>query len=116
MDLTSPVTGMAITGLTSPTYSIDVDTAPTSNGKQWYVSALGGTQAGVSANSIGFPFTVSLFRPAAIKLYNAAVAAIVGMAPSAPKNVNKIITRKGVLINAVGGMSMLNITTTLRFL
>jgi hypothetical protein len=47
ISVTSPITGGAQTGLTSPTYTVVTDTAPPGNpGKQVAVTALGGTQAG----------------------------------------------------------------------
>jgi hypothetical protein len=59
---TSPVTGSAVTGLTSPTYTLTADTAPTSVGKQYAVTTLGGTQTGVRTHSISSPFTITWFR------------------------------------------------------
>lgn len=61
--LSSPVTGAAQTSLTSPTQTVIVDNAPAVNAKQWYVSALGGTQTGVSISSQSAPFTICMFRP-----------------------------------------------------
>lgn len=47
--LSSPVTGGAQTGFTSPTYTLTADTPPAgSGGKQYAATALGGTQAGVT--------------------------------------------------------------------
>lgn len=37
----SPVTGAAVTGLTSPTYSLTTDVAPSLNGKQYAITAVG---------------------------------------------------------------------------
>lgn len=62
--LTTPVTGQAQTGFTSPTYTIAADTPPAINAKQYVVTALGGTQTGATASSVSSPFTVSMFRPA----------------------------------------------------
>lgn len=63
ISLTSPITGSAQTGLTSPTYTLTGDVAPDVNGKQWAVTALGGTQTGVSAHTISAPFTITVTRP-----------------------------------------------------
>lgn len=104
-DLTSPVTGGAQVGLTSPTYTIEVDSPPSLNAKQWYVSALGGTQSGVNTHSVSSPFTVSLFRPAVLKQLTSAALAALGTI-DAPKNTYKIIVRKGGTINAVGGKAI----------
>lgn len=55
--LTSPITGAAQTGFTSPTYTLTSDLAPDNNGKQVAVTALGGTQVGVTTHSVAAPFT-----------------------------------------------------------
>lgn len=93
---TSPVTGSAQTGLTSPTYTIVTDSPPDNNGKQVYVSALGGTQPGVLAHSVAAPFTGSMFRPKTLKVL-APVNPVTGVLRSVPMNTYKAITRKGVL-------------------
>lgn len=94
--LSTPITGSAQTGLTSPTYTIVADTAPDVNGKQYYVSALGGTQSGVLAHTVAAPFTVSMFKPKVLKTL-APVNAVTGVLRSVPMNSYKVITRKGVL-------------------
>lgn len=91
----SPVTGGPQTGFTSPTYTIGADTAPDVNAKQWYVSALGGTQAGVSVHSIAAPFTVAMFRPKVFKVLKPVNSQ--NVLPEVPYNTFKVITRKGVL-------------------
>lgn len=93
---TSPITGSAQTGLTSPTFTIAADSAPDSNGKQVYVSALGGTQPGVLAHSVAAPFTLSMFRPKVLKTL-APVNPVTGALRSVPMNTYKVLTRKGVL-------------------
>lgn len=93
---TSPVTGSAQTGLTSPTYTIAADSNPANNAKQYYVSALGGTQTGVLAHTVAAPFTLSMFRPVALKTLTP-VNPVTGVLRSIPMNTYKVITRKGVL-------------------
>lgn len=93
---TSPITGSAQTGLTSPTYTIVTDANPDINGKQVYVSALGGTQPGVVAHSVAAPFTQSMFRPKVLKTL-APVNPVTGVLRAVPVNTYKVITRKGVL-------------------
>ena len=93
---TSPVTGSTQTGLTSPTYTIAADSNPDNNGKQYYVSALGGTQTGVLSHSVAAPFTLSMFRPKSLKVL-APVNPVTGVLRSVPMNTYKVITRKGVL-------------------
>lgn len=93
---TTPITGSTQTGLTSPTYTIAQDSNPDNNGKQYYVSALGGTQTGVTAHSVASPFTVSAFRPKVLKTLGP-VNPVTGELRSVPMNTYKVITRKGVL-------------------
>jgi hypothetical protein len=91
----SPVTGAAITGLTSPTYTIVADVAPNINGKQYAVSALGGTQTGVDINTVSKPFTITFFRPAVLRTLPQANP-VTGVIKNVPMNTYKLITRKGV--------------------
>jgi hypothetical protein len=94
--LSSPVTGGAQTGLTSPTYTLATDTAPSNTGKQYAVSALGGTQSGVdTSSSPSRPFTITLSRPAVLRQLPG-VNAVTGLLSNVPRNVYKIIARKGV--------------------
>lgn len=93
---TTPVTGAAQTGLTTPTYTLTLDTAPDSNGKQHAVTALGGTQTGVSAHSVGSPFTITFTRPKVMKTLGS-VNPITGVIREVPRNNYGLLTRKGVL-------------------
>lgn len=91
----SPVTGGAQTGFTSPTYTLSIDQAVSVFSKQYYVSALGGTQAGVTVHSASLPFTVSAFRPPNISVLGAANP-VTGVIRNVPKNKYKWKVRKGV--------------------
>lgn len=93
---TSPVTGGTSTVLTSPTFTLVQDTAPAQNAKQYYVSALGGTQTGVLAHSVAAPFTGTMFRPATLKSLSP-VNPVTGVLRAVPMNDYTVITRKGVL-------------------
>lgn len=95
----SPITGAPGTGLTSPTYTLVADAAPAQNAKQWYVSALGGTQTGVVVSSVNMPFTITVYKPAVFARIPP-VNPITGVLPSAGKNVHAVITRKGVVVLA----------------
>lgn len=94
----SPVTGAAMTGLTSPTYTLSADNAVKPNAKSYTISALGGTQAGVTTHSIASPFTLSMIRPTVFKLLGSPNAA--GVIRAFPKNSFDIICRKGVSVLA----------------
>lgn len=92
---TSPITGATVAGLTTPTYTIVTDVAPSINGKQYAVSALGGTQTNVDVNTVSKPFSISFFRPAVLKVLPQANP-VTGVIKSVPMNTYKLITRKGV--------------------
>lgn len=91
---TSPVVGSAVTGLTSPTYTLTADIAPAPTGKQYAVTAIGGTQTGVRTHSISSPFTISWFRDPQFKqlppLSNN------GQLPSVPMNKHRFVMRIGL--------------------
>lgn len=91
---TSPVTGGAQTGLTSPTYTLTADVAPDVNGKQHAVTTLGGTQTGVRTHSVSDPFTVTFTRPKVPKTLPSANP-VTGKFASIPRNTYGIIVRKG---------------------
>jgi hypothetical protein len=93
--LTSPITGGAQTGFTSPTYTHVADVAPDVNGRQVAVTALGGTQVGATVHTVASPFTVTIVRPKSFKTLSPVVPNT-GLLPSVPKNSWKIIVRKGV--------------------
>lgn len=95
---TTPITGAAQTGFTSPTYTISADTYPGVNGKQHAITALGGTQVGVRSHSVSDPFTVSAGRPTSLRSLPAVNGN--GGYSSVPRNTYFIITRKGVNIAA----------------
>lgn len=94
--LSSPITGAAQTGFTSPTYTHIADVAPDVNGKQVAVSALGGTQAGVTAHSVASPFTITFVRPKVFRVLGKPNPTT-GLIKDVPRNTYKTITRKGVL-------------------
>ncbi len=93
---TTPVTGAAQTGFTSPTYTITADTPPDINAKQFVVTALGGTQVGVTAHSVSSPFTLTMFRPKVFKSLGNPNPNT-GVISNVPRNVYKVICRKGML-------------------
>jgi hypothetical protein len=94
--LSSPVTGGAQTGFTSPTYTVVADTPPNSYSKQYAVTALGGTQALVDVHGASKPFTVTFQRPNNIR--SAPVPnPVTGVMPNSPRNVYSVVVRKGMI-------------------
>lgn len=91
----SPLTGAAVTGLTTPTYTLTTDVAPSVNGKQYAVTALGGTQTSVDVHTVSKPFSISFFRPMSLKALPQANP-VTGVIKNVPMNQYKLITRKGV--------------------
>lgn len=98
LTVTSPVTGAAQTGFTSPTYTLAADTAPTSAGKQYAVIAIGGTQASVdTSSSPSRPFTITVSRPASLKALGV-VDPVTGVLRAVPRNKYTVLVRKGVTV------------------
>lgn len=93
--LTGAVTGVAVTGLTSPTYTLSADTPPESNAKQGAVTALGGTQTGVTAHSLASPFTSTYIRP---RQFNLTANTAAG---KTQYNNHRFTTRKGMTVDYV---------------
>ncbi|DAD50724.1 coat protein [ssRNA phage SRR6960803_3] len=93
---TSPVTGAPQTGLTTPTYTLTADQAPDTVSKQWAVTALGGTQAGVRTHSASDPFTITAFRPKVFQSLGKAHP-VTGVVKFIPFNRFLVKTRKGVI-------------------
>lgn len=112
MSLSSPVTGGAQTGLTSPTYTLTGDVAPDNNGVQYAITALGGTQTGVDVSSVSSPFTVTLVRPKNFRTLPA-VNPVTGALSRVPRNTWKIITRKGVVPLSGQPAATMMVTTTI---
>lgn len=108
---TSPVTGSAQTGLTSPTYTNVAMSAPDVNAKQIAVTALGGTQTGVDSHSVARPFTVAFWWPKILRVLPSLNSS--GQLPSVPMNVYKVITRKGVTPLAGQPSKTMIITSTI---
>lgn len=99
VSISSPVTGIALTGLTSPTHTLVADTPPDANAKQYVVTALGGTQTNVRTHSVSDPFSVTVFKPKAPKaLPNK--NPVTGIYPNIPKNTYTIVLRKGVYVDS----------------
>lgn len=90
------VTGAPQTNLTTPTYTMVADTPPGVNGKQGVISALGGTQTGVTVHSVSDPFTFSGFKPPQLKVLSVQ-SAVTGIATKVPVNRYKFIARKGAI-------------------
>lgn len=91
----SPVSGVNITGyLTSPTYTLVEDPGVADNARQYYVSALGGTQTNVAAHTLSKPFTVTFFKPEKLKPLGP-VSPVTGVISQVPFNNWALITRKG---------------------
>lgn len=95
VSLSSPVSGSTITGFTSPTYTVAVDTPPNTWSKQWAVTAIGGTQASVDTGSAASrPWTLTGYRPQSLKTLNAVDSN--GVVRAVGFNTYGILVRKGL--------------------
>lgn len=111
INLTSPITGGAVSGLTTPGYGIVTDQAPALNGKQYAVTSTTGTQTNVETHSVSKPFTISFFRPANPRALPA-VNPVSGVVKNIPVNTYKMIVRKGALplLNQAAQVNSITIT------
>lgn len=90
------ITGAAQTGFTTPGYTVTADTAPPGNpGKQVAVTAVTGTQAGVTVHSVSAPFTGNFTRPSNLRVLGSPNP-ITGVITQVPTNTYQLIVRKGV--------------------
>lgn len=110
MDLTGVITGVAMTGLTNPTYTLAVDAAADTSQKAYTVTALGGTQTGVEVHNVVVPFQAVLSRPKTIKQPATFGTGDVGI-KNTPLNEHKLTTRKGVKVNSTGAYGVDKIET-----
>lgn len=109
----TPITGQPQTGFTSPTYTTTTDTAPAGNpGKQVAVTALGGTQSGVTVHSVASPFTLNFTRPSNLRVLGNPNP-VTGVITQVPTNTYKLITRKGVLPLSGQPYKTMVVTTTI---
>lgn len=106
----SPVTGATQTGFTSPTYTFVSESAPDVNGKQSVVTAVGGTQTGVTVSSVSAPARFTWWRPRVFKQpsgYNTSS----GRYDKVPMNVHKLVTAKAAAV--ASGQTVVNMATTI---
>lgn len=97
IELTSPITGGAQTGFTSPSFTVVNDTPVNGHSRQYAVTALGGTMpSAVHTHTATNPASLSIFRPPSFKALPA-VNPDTGRLPSVPKNVWKINVRYGII-------------------
>lgn len=96
-DLT--VTGATQTNLTSPTYTLVVESVGELS-KAWAVTALGGTQTGVRTHTAGDPFSMLIRR----ERYKArpSINAATGQYPNVPLNRTEFVVTKGLKIDSSG--------------
>ncbi len=113
ISLSSPVTGGAQTGFTSPTYTLTTDVASDVNGKQWAVTALGGTQVGVTSHAASSPFTWAYYKPKFYRVLGKPNP-ITGLISNVAKNVHRFNTSKGVMVAAGQPVQTLDIKTEIR--
>lgn len=93
----SPITGAAMTGFTSPTYSWTEDQAPDGNTRKFVVTAAGGTQTGVEVHSNASPFFVLVRRPGVVKNLPR-ISPVTGQPIAIPVNEYRVTFYKGATI------------------
>lgn len=94
-NVTSPVTGAAQTGFTSPTYTVVRDSAVSPNAIQHAVTALGSNPANVRTHTTSDPFFVAAKKPQSVRALPSANP-ITGRYGAIPVNTYTILVQKGV--------------------
>jgi hypothetical protein len=95
ISLSGTITGGTMSQFTTPGYTVTTDVAPDTNGKQFAVTALTGTQTSVRTHAVSDPFFITFFRPKNPKaLPNP--NAITGKYGAIPRNTHGCVARKGV--------------------
>jgi hypothetical protein len=93
--VTSPVTGGAQTGFTTPAYVLVLDKALETNANQYAVTGLTGTQAGVRTHAVSDPFTIAVSKPKNPRSLQSPNP-VTGKYGEVPFNRTSIVVRKGV--------------------
>lgn len=106
------LTGAAQTGFTTPGYTLTADNAPDLNAKQSAVTALSGTQTGVTSHSVSSPFLLSVWKPKVMASLGKPNPTT-GLISNVPTNQYKVITIKGVTPQAGQPFKNLIIRTTI---
>lgn len=111
INVTSPITGSAQTGFTSPSFTVTADVFPEGQqGKQVAVTAASGA-SGITPGSVASPFTLAFTRPITLRVLSP-VNPVTGVLREVGINVYKAITRKGVVPLAGQASAVMNITTS----
>ncbi|DAD52592.1 TPA_asm: coat protein [ssRNA phage SRR6960549_2] len=97
--LSSPVTGAAQTGFTTPAWVHVADQAPAQNAKQYAVTSGTGTIVGVTFHTLASPFTTAFWRPGSFSVLGKPHP-VTGLISVVPMNTFKVITRKGVTVQS----------------
>lgn len=99
--LTTPITGGAQTGFTSPAFVIALDRAPdASTGIQHAVTGNTGTITGFRAHTPSDPCTITFEKPKTFQTLSGLQSGLTGLYGKVGENVYKIRVRKGVNIAA----------------
>lgn len=108
VSISTPVTGGAQTGFTTPSITLTTDVAPSINGKQYAATAVSG-MPNVDSHSVSKPFTITVMRPSSMKVLPAP-SPVTGIIKQVPKNTYKIIVRKGAVpyANQQAQIAMIN--------
>lgn len=96
LTMTGVITGAAVTGLTSPTFTLIADTSVSMYGKRSVVDTIGGTQPGVLKHSFDSQFYIDVKRPSEYKKLGT-VNPVTGQLRDVPKNTFAVHIGKGAI-------------------
>lgn len=109
-NLPTSIAGAPVTGFTTPGYTCTPGIAPDLNGRLVNVTALTGTQAGVTTASASSPFSLNWVVPKVMKVLQAVVGQTRPL-QNVPKNRFVLHTRKGVSVLAGQPLQIMDIRT-----
>lgn len=100
LTVTSPITGVALTGLTTPTFTLASDSPPDLNSYRYVITALGGTQTGATAQTgADNPFDLTLQRAPTLR-QGPSVDSLNRIIGQPGRNITRISGRKGMRVNS----------------
>lgn len=100
LPITAAITGVAISPLGSPTFTLTSDVAPGSNVLAYLVTAQGGTGGSGLVHTNAAPWNVQIKRPQTIKTVRDITRTSSGAAVKVPANNYSVVQKRFVLFTA----------------
>lgn len=105
MSLGSSVSGASMPSLTTPGFTISGMPTLVDGASAYAVTALTGTQTGVSSHSLAKPFTITFYQNLNVRVAGNG---------DVPLNTTRIVGRKGVVVDAAGTIRQASIEVKIK--